>query len=71
MRDRARRAAVTLGCLVLAGGLVGAECDPSDPVITLESLQAQVEVQRSALCAVYAERGLMLDLPTFDDPDCP
>ena len=71
MRGRTRQAAVTLACLVLAGGLVGAECDPSDPVVTLESLHAQVEAQRNALCAVYADRGLALDLPTFDDPDCP
>jgi hypothetical protein len=71
MRGTARRVAVTLGCLALTGGLIGAECEPSDPVVTLESLHAQVEAQRIALCAVYADRGLTLDLPTFDDPDCP
>lgn len=71
MRRARSRVAATLAVLALAGGLVGNDCGSPPPVVTLESLQAQVEEQRLALCAVYEERGLTLDLPSFADPDCP
>lgn len=72
MRRSASRLPLALGVLALAGWLVGADaCEPTDPVVTLESLQSQIELQRIALCAAYAERGQVLDLPTFSDPDCP
>lgn len=68
MRKSTRRTATVLAVSAFGASALGMQCAP---VVTLESLQAQVEAQRSALCAVYAERGLSLDLPTFDDPDCP
>ena len=48
------------GGLVLLGMLavvVGSVCGPTEPVITLESLQAQVETLGDELCAIYADRG--------------
>ena len=66
---RALRGLLTLGLLA---GIVGNDgtCTPAEPVITLESLEAQVEALRAELCLQYAARGLSPDLATFD-PDCP
>jgi len=71
MSPRTRRLAAGAGALVLLGALTGAsECTLADPVVTLESLDLQVEAQRALLCERYADRGEVPDLSTYE-PDCP
>ena len=57
---RALRGLVLLGVLAV---IVGSVCGPDEPVITLESLQAQVETEGDELCARYAERGVITPPP--------
>lgn len=52
-----RRALEGLVLLGLVAVIVGSVCGPNEPVITLESLQAQVDTLSDELCALYAERG--------------
>ncbi len=59
MSRRLRRPLEGTVLLGLLAGIVGNDgtCTPTDPVITLESLQAQVDTLSDELCLRYAERG--------------
>ncbi len=65
-----RRLAAFALALMAIGGLTGPTCSGTGIAITLESLDFETESLRLQLCAVYAERGLTLDLPNYTDPDC-
>lgn len=70
MNRGTRRLAIGTAGAVLLGTLMGTTCALDDPVITLESLDVQLEAQRTLLCERYADRGEVPDLTTYD-PDCP
>ena len=61
-----------LAAMALLGALIGADgnCVPEQPVITLESLDAQVDELRDELRFQYSLRDATPDLVTYD-PDCP
>lgn len=56
MTSRTRRAVLPLAIALLATSLLGGPCNPTDSVVTLESLDAQVDALRDRVCARYAER---------------
>jgi hypothetical protein len=53
-----RHALIGLVVLGALGVIVGSNCEPLQPVITKEMLQAQVETLGDELCTLYAERGV-------------
>ena len=72
MSRRLRRALRGIVVLALLAGVIGTDgtCTQTDPVVTLESLEVQVEALRAELCLQYVQRGTTPNLVTYD-PDCP
>lgn len=66
-----RRVLLGLVLLGMAAVIVGSVCTPRTPVITLESLQAEVDLLSIELCALYAERGETPTPGSYLDSVCP